>query len=71
MARRSSLYGFPLRGGKESWASCLFEEASDRVGCHVGLLCFRCQARAVKEDCNDGNKGNHVGKGELRVFGTF
>ncbi len=48
----------------------LFEEASDRIGHHVGLLCFRCWAGAVK-DCNYGNEGDRVGKGKLRVFGTF
>ena len=48
----------------------LFEEASDCVGHHVGFLCLRCQAGAVK-DCNDGDKGNCIGKGKLRVFGTF
>ncbi len=25
---------------------------------------------AVK-DCNDGNEGNHIGKGKLRVLGAF
>ncbi len=48
----------------------LFEEASDRVGCHLGLLCFRCRVGAVK-DCNYGDEGNHIGKGNLRVFGAF
>ncbi len=48
----------------------LFEVASDHVGHHVGLLCFWCQAGAIK-DCNDGNEGNHVGKGNLRVIGAF
>ncbi len=48
----------------------LFEEGSDHVRHHVGLLCFRCLAGAVK-DCNDGNEGNHVGKGKLRVLGAF
>jgi hypothetical protein len=48
----------------------LFEEASDHVGSHVGLLCFRCRAVAVK-DCNDGNEGNCIGEGNLRVFGDF
>ncbi len=32
----------------------LFEEASDSIS-HHGLLCFRHQARAVK-DCNNGNE---------------
>ncbi len=45
----------------------LFEEASDCVGCHVGLLCFRCQVGAIK-DCNDGDEGNCIGKGNLRVL---
>ncbi len=48
----------------------LFKEASDCVGRHARLLCFRCRAGAVK-DCNDGNEGNHVGKGNLRVIGAF
>jgi hypothetical protein len=47
----------------------LFEEVSDRVRHHVGLLCFRCQAGVVK-DCNDGDEGDCIGKGELRVFGA-
>jgi hypothetical protein len=46
-----------------------FEEVSDCVG-HHGLLCFRCQAGAVK-DCNDGNEGNCIDKGELRVLSAF
>jgi hypothetical protein len=48
----------------------LFEEASDRVGRHVGLLCFRRQVGAVK-DYNDGNEGNCIGEGKLRVIGAF
>ncbi len=48
----------------------LFEEASDCVGHHIGLLCFRCRAGAVK-DCNNGNEGNRVGEGDLGVFGAF
>ncbi len=48
----------------------LFEEASDHAGCHVGLLCFRCLVGAVK-DGNDGNEGNCIGKGDLRVIGAF
>ena len=48
----------------------LFEEASDRVGRHVSLLCFRRQAGGIK-DCNDGNVGNRIGKGKLRVLGAF
>ena len=48
----------------------LFEEGSDCVGRHVGLLCFRCRMGAVK-DCNDGNEGNCVGKGDLRARGPF
>ncbi len=48
----------------------LFEEASDCVGPHVSLLCFRCRAGAVKY-CNDGNEGNCIGKGKLRVLGAF
>jgi hypothetical protein len=35
----------------------LFEKASDHVVRHVGLLCFRRRAGAVK-DCNDGDEGN-------------
>jgi hypothetical protein len=65
MARRSLLDGFPLRGGEGIMG--LFEEASDPVGRHVGLLCFRYRARAIK-DCNDGNEGNCIGKGKLRVL---
>ncbi len=48
----------------------LFEEAGDCVGHHVGLICFRCRVWAVK-DCNDGDEGNHVGEGNLRVSGAF
>jgi hypothetical protein len=48
----------------------LFEEASDRVGCHVRLLSFRCRVVAIK-DSNDGNEGNCVGKGNLRVIGAL
>ncbi len=48
----------------------LFEEVSDCVGHHVGLLCFRCQVGARK-DCNNGNEGNCVGEGKLRVVGAF
>jgi hypothetical protein len=48
----------------------LFEEVSDRVGHHFGLLCFRCQAGAIK-DCNDGDEGNCLGKSNLRVIGAF
>ncbi len=48
----------------------LFEEASGCVKCHVGLLCFRCRAGAVK-DCNYDNEGNRVDEGNLRVFGAF
>jgi hypothetical protein len=48
----------------------LFKKASDRVGHYVGLLCFRCWAGAIK-DCNKGDEGNCIGKGNLRVFGTF
>jgi hypothetical protein len=48
---------------------CLFEEASDRVRHHVGLLCFRRLAGAVK-DCNDGNEGNCIGEGKFRVLGA-
>ncbi len=48
----------------------LFEEVSDCIGCHVGLLCFRGWAGAVK-DCNDGNEGNCIGKGDLRVISAF
>jgi hypothetical protein len=48
----------------------LFEEASDCAGHHIGLLCFRCRAGAVK-DCNDGSEGNCVGKGKLRVIDAF
>jgi hypothetical protein len=46
-----------------------FEAASDCVGCHVGLLCFRHRVGAVN-DCNDGNEGNCIGKGDLRVLGA-
>ncbi len=48
----------------------LFEEASDCIGLHVGLLCIRCQVGAVR-DCNYGIEGNRVGKGKLRVLGAF
>jgi hypothetical protein len=48
----------------------LFEEASDRSGHHVCLLCFRCWAGAIK-DCHDGNEGNCIGKGKLGVLGAF
>ncbi len=48
----------------------LFEEVSDCVGHHVGLLCFRFRARAIK-DCNDGNEGNCIGEGNLKVFSAF
>ncbi len=43
----------------------LFEEVSDCVGRHDGLLCFRSQAGAIK-DSNDGDEGNCVGKEDLR-----
>jgi hypothetical protein len=36
----------------------------------LALKLLRCQAGAVK-DCNDGNEGNVVGKGELRVLAAF
>jgi hypothetical protein len=58
----------PFKGGGGIMG--LFEEVSDRVGHHVRLLCFRCQAGAVK-DSNDGDEGNRVGKGVLRVIGAF
>jgi hypothetical protein len=58
----------PFAGGKGIMG--LFEEASDHVGHHVGLLCFRCWVGAIK-DCNDGNEGNRIGKCELRVLGAF
>ncbi len=48
----------------------LFEEASDCVGHHFGLLGFRCQTGAIK-DCNDDNEGNSIGEGELRELGAF
>jgi hypothetical protein len=48
----------------------LFEEGSDPAGRHVGLLCFRPWVEAIK-DCNDGDEGNRVGKGELRVLSAF
>ncbi len=48
----------------------IFEEASDCVGRHVGLLCFRGRVGAVK-DCNDGDEGNCIGGGKLRVLGAF
>jgi hypothetical protein len=57
-----------LQGGEGVMG--LFEEAKDRVGNHVGLLCFRCRTGAGK-DCNDGDDGNCIGKGKLRVLGAF
>ncbi len=48
----------------------LFEEANDCVERNIGLLCFRRRAVAVK-DCNDGNEGNCISKGKLRVLGAF
>jgi hypothetical protein len=48
----------------------LFEEASDRIRHHVRLLCFRCQVGAIK-DCNFGDEGICVGKGDSRVIGAF
>jgi hypothetical protein len=54
----------PFKGGERVMG--LFEEASDCVGHHVGLLCFRHWVGAVK-DCNDGNEGNCVGKGQYLV----
>ncbi len=48
----------------------LFEEANDCVGHHLSGLCFRRRVGAVM-DCNDGNEGNCVGKGKLRVLGAF
>ncbi len=47
----------------------LFEEASDHVEHHVGLLCLKRRTGAVK-DCNDGNEGNCIGKSKLRVLGA-
>jgi hypothetical protein len=67
MASRSLSDGFPSRGGDGVMG--LFEEASDCVGQHFGLLYFKLQAGVVK-DCNDGNDGNCIGKGKLRVEGT-
>ncbi len=48
----------------------LFEEASDCVGRHFGLLGFRCRTGAVK-DCNDDNESKCIGKGKLRALGAF
>jgi hypothetical protein len=48
----------------------LFQEGSDCVGHHVRSFCFRHRAGAIK-DCNDGNEGTCVGKGELRVLSAF
>ncbi len=48
----------------------LFEEASDHIGHHVGLLCFRGRVGGVK-DCDDGSEGNCFGKGNFRVIGAF
>jgi len=58
----------PFKGGEGVMG--LFEEASDRVRRHVGLLCFRRWTGAVK-DCNDDNEGNRIGKGKLWVLGAF
>jgi hypothetical protein len=58
----------PFEGGEGVVG--LFKEASDRVGHHVGLFCCRCRAETIK-DCNDGNEGNCVGKGKLRVLNAF
>ncbi len=68
MAMRSLLDDFPSRGGEGIMG--LFEEASDCLGCHVGLLCSGGQVGAIK-DCNDGNEGNCIGRGNLRVIGAF
>jgi len=48
----------------------LFEEASDCIGLHVGLLCFRRPVGAIR-DRNNGNEDSHIGKGKLRVRGAF
>jgi hypothetical protein len=48
----------------------LFEEVSDCVGHNVGLLGIRHRMGAVR-DCNDDDKGNRIGEGELRVLGAF
>ncbi len=48
----------------------LFEEVSDCIGHHFGLLGFRHGTGAVK-DCDDDNEGNCIGKGKLRVLGAF
>ncbi len=68
MALEVIIRWLPFKGGEGVMG--LFEEASDRVGCHNDLLCFRCRAGAVK-DCDDSNEGNCVGKGNLRLIGTF
>jgi hypothetical protein len=48
----------------------LFEEASDCVGHHFGLLCFRCRTGAIK-DCNYDDEGNRIGKSKLSILGAF
>jgi hypothetical protein len=81
MASRSSLVGFPLRGG--GGVVGLFEEAGDCISVHDGWellrllankgsisLGKRCRTVAV-EDCDDDDQGNGVGKGKFRVLGAF
>jgi hypothetical protein len=81
IASRSSLVGFPLRGG--GGIVGLFEEAGNCVSIHVGweLLSLlankgsislgkRCRTVAV-EDCNDDDQGNGIGKGKLGVLSAF
>jgi hypothetical protein len=48
----------------------LFEEVSERVGRHFGLLGFRRQTGSVKV-CNDDDEVNCLGKGGMRVPGAF
>ncbi len=48
----------------------LFEEVSDCVGHHFGMLGFRHWTGAIK-DCNDDDEGNRISKGKLRVLGAF
>ena len=59
---------FPFEGGEGIMGLC--EEGSDCVGRHVGLLCFRCRMGAVK-DCNDGNEGDCLGEGNVRVIAAL
>jgi hypothetical protein len=73
---------FPFKRG--GGIMVLFEEASDCIGRHNGLidcqltpssrgsnlLGFWSRSGAI-EDCNDDNEGNRVDKGKLRVLGAF